>query len=142
MNLLAKGLLIGCGGFMVLVAMVGVGGYVFYRSHGDEFEAEMKLAKEEGARAGAKLPGDACVDEALARLGGKERIAAGFSSRVWLDACLRASPTGFAACKGVPSPTEFRKTITWRKTECEARELGAEGACPHLMEGVQVFCAR
>jgi hypothetical protein len=140
MKPLAKGLLIGCGTVVLLVAAAAVGLVWFVNENKGEWMAQGRAVRDEGARAGAQLGGAACVDRTFARYASKRGIGAAIDARVWLDGCLAASPTGGDACPGVPSTGEISRSITWRLAECERRGLGGDSSCSSVLQGVQTFC--
>jgi hypothetical protein len=138
MNKVGKVFLIGCGSIVALGVLAVVAIALYWRANGDQLIASGEASRQQGAEAGAKLQGGACIDAALAR------PMSGFSdalgTRLWLDGCLEASDPGEAVCAGAPPETEIMKSVEWRLEQCKARGHANDNACSNLLASVQSYC--
>ena len=143
MKPLARGLLIGCG-LVVLVGGGVMGAIAWYVSQNyEDWEAQGKVAMEEGTRAGAGTSAEACVEGALARLRKDSSMVGAIDARVWMQGCLGASdeattPTGF--CAQVPAQSQITDSVQWRLAQCTERGFADNQHCNSVIPGVQHFC--
>jgi hypothetical protein len=140
MKPLTKGLLVGCGGLLVLGAMFVAFGVWLYRTQGPGIMEGAQEAVEDGKRAGASRTGEQCVAQGLDQAARGTSMADGVRAPIWMQSCLEASSTGHAACAGVPAEREFTASLRWRFAECERRGYGKDQRCTGALAVVQRFC--
>jgi hypothetical protein len=140
MKPLAKYLLAGCS-VLVLLAVGGIAGVAwFVRAHKGDLLAQARRVRSDGAQNGKNLTETLCVDEALSQYVNDRGTFGGVRTRVWLGGCLEASQATEGFCNGVPSESEFMRTVNWRVDQCRARGLTGDSACPNILAEVQQYC--
>ncbi len=140
MKPLAKVLLAGCS-VLVLLAVAGIAGVAwFVRTHKDDFVAQARKARSDGAQTGRNLTEGRCVDDALSRYINDKGVLGGVRTRVWLEGCLEASQPTEGFCNGVPSESELMRTVHWRVGQCQARGFTGDSTCPNILAAVQQYC--
>jgi len=132
----AKIILVVAALFIVSIVVIGVVAYHSLKTHGPELTAAVKKAKDDGAAYGAgKAPAD-CVDEALRRA---DRSFTGqIRTRMFADACLKASAAPAGYCDGVPSG--IIATAKWANEQCLHRSLGGDQVCVQVYTAVGDYC--
>jgi hypothetical protein len=135
-----KGLLIGCGGVLLVGLAGAVAMVLWFRSHGDELMASGKAAKAAGAKAGATLTDAQCVDGALGNYAGDRGLVGAVQARVWMNGCLGTARATEGFCRGVPREAEIMRSATWRVAGCDAHGLGGDSTCPNILAEVQKHC--
>lgn len=135
-----RGILIGCGG----VLLVGVAGAIalvlWFRSHGPGLMASGKAAQAAGAKAGAGSSDAQCVDAALANYASDRGLVGAVQARVWMHGCLGTARATEGFCQGVPPEDEIMRSATWRLAGCDAHGLGGDSTCPNILAEVQRHC--
>src|SRR5258708_21853730 len=140
MKPIAKVLLAGCS-VLVLLAVAGIAGLAWYvRAHKDDLLAQARKVRSDGAQTGRNLTEARCVDDALSRYINDKGVIGGVRTQVWLGGCLEASQPTEGFCNGVPSESEFMRTVNWRVDQCRARGLTGDSTCPNILAEVQRYC--
>lgn len=132
-------LIIGLVAVIALVAVAGLGVYL-WRQHGRGFfERTMESAKE-GREHGLRTNERGCLDESIER----HRRAEGFGEitrvNTFLQGCLRASTPTPGFCDGVPGPFEFKRSADWGLDRCREHGLSLAKQCQQLFAQVQSHC--
>lgn len=120
----------------LLLLMLGAGACFYYVSQlGDQVKEDQKAAEKLGETADEA----ACLQEALARVEGKNAIAGAASATVFLSTCLRKSRPSRGFCDGVPSSEDRDATRKWAEAKCQA--LGQSTlTCGAIMGAVIGHC--
>jgi hypothetical protein len=124
--------LIGCGVLIVLMILLGVAGYLWFRGS----ESGLEEAGREGARAGIGIEEAECIPAGAERAGEAGGLTSAMAAGVWMRACLEHSRETPGFCDDVPPPTAIRRTAEWRSARC-----GGDAACESVMPVVQAYCA-
>ena len=122
--------------FVVIIVVVGVVAWHSLQTHGPELKAAVEKARDEGAAYGAgKAPAD-CIDEALRRA---DRSFTGqIRTRMFADACFKASKAPAGYCDAVPSG--IIATAQWANEQCERRKLVGDQVCVQVYTAVGQYC--
>ncbi|HEV2718741.1 MAG TPA: hypothetical protein VG323_01885 [Thermoanaerobaculia bacterium] len=122
--------------FVVVIVVISIVAWHSLQAHGPELKASMEKARDEGAAYGAgKASGD-CVDEALRR--GDRSFTGQVRTRLFADACLKASTRPPGYCDPVPSG--IVATAKWANEQCLRRNLGGDQLCVQLYTAVGDYC--
>ena len=140
MKPLAKGLLFGCLGLLVILAMVAGFSWWLWHTQGPSLIESGQKAMQEGAQAGATSTGRQCVDQGLAMTDKARSMSDGVRVPLWMQGCLEASPSGREVCPGVPRRSEFTRSLAWRFEECDRRGFDKDQRCMEALSVVQKFC--
>ena len=124
------------GAFIVVVVVLVVVAYRSFSAHEPELRASAEQLKREGAAAGAgKQPAD-CVEEALRRA---DRSFTGqIKTRVFVDACLKATTRPPGYCDAVPDG--IMATAKWANAECARRRLAGDQVCVQVYTAITEYC--
>jgi hypothetical protein len=131
----------GCG-LVLLIAAIGVGGYLYVNRHKDEWFAAGKKARDEGQTFAAGRNGSDCVDESLRRVRECSGIACEVRVRAFLDGCLDAAAESPQLCEAVPPRGEIVRTVRWSLDECARRGLPNSQPCSRVLQDLQKYCQR
>ena len=128
---------------LIVVALLFVGvavvAFIAYRSISSrvpEMRAAAEKMKTEGAAYGkGRQPAD-CIEEALRRA---DRTFTGqITTRIFVDACLRASTPPPGWCDQVPEG--MIAEAKWANTECIRRNLAGDQTCVAIYTGAAAYC--
>jgi hypothetical protein len=134
-------LAIGCGAVLLLV-VIGVGGYFFINSHKDEWIAGARKANDEGTAFAQGKNANDCIDESLARLRTSKGILGEARIRVFLKGCLEVAAPSPQMCEDVPPRSEIIKSATWALHECSQRGMSGSQPCSRVMQELQERCEK
>lgn len=132
-------LIIGVLMVVALVAVAGLGVYV-WRKHGRGFVEGTMSAAQEGREYGLRTNERGCLDEAKERHRRAEGIGEIAGVNVFLNGCLRASAPTPGFCDGVPGPFEFMRSADWGVDQCSEHGLSVKKQCQQLFKQVQSHC--
>lgn len=133
-----KVILLVVGLFILTVVVLAVVAYKTIKTHEPELRASVEKVSAEGKTFGTgKAPAD-CIEEALRRA---DRSFTGqIRTRMFADACLKASTQPPGYCDGVPSGVIA--TAKWANTECIRRGMTGDQACVGVYTAVGDYCHR
>jgi hypothetical protein len=122
--------------FVVIFVVIGIVAWHSLQAHGPELKAAVEKARDDGAAYGTgKAPAD-CIDEALRR--GDRSFTGQIRTRMFSDACLKASTPSAGYCDTVPSG--IIATAKWANEQCLRRNLGGDQLCVQVYTAVGDYC--
>jgi hypothetical protein len=134
-----KVVLIVIGVIILLVAAVGIGGYVWWTNNGESMMADARAAMDEGHSFGTGKDNWACVDEAAKRSKGIGFPGA-VKTQLFLRACLEAGKPTPGFCDSVPGPLDFLKSVSWQGQLHQKYGLVPPIETTVLPQPIQSFC--
>jgi hypothetical protein len=125
---------------LIVVAAVGIGGYMFYSA-----SVRNETARSTGEEFGKTSDSRGCVDESVRQFA--EYKETGFLIRLeqfkiahFTTGCLGTAKPTVDFCKGVPKNT-FLDSLQWTVAQCTAAGLNKDGPCNEIFKTVVVYCA-
>ena len=129
------------GGLLLVLLLAGVVSIVYVaKKYGPALVEAGKHSMDEGREYGRRTDEEGCVNEAAARHGRSEGLAAVINTNLFLRTCLDASRPTPNFCDAVPHQTEFVKGARWQLDECKRYGLAPEKQCGQLFQQVQQYC--
>ena len=125
---------------VLLVAALVVGGVLWFNANKGRLVEEGRAQQELGAAFGAGKSNQECLREMLTRADACMSLFCEVRTRLFGDACLKASLPSPGFCDGVPKTSEILKSATWAVTSCVALARAGNQGCQRSMQTVQKFC--
>jgi len=126
---------------LLVVGLVAAGGFWFYRNK-DALKGKLDTITTEARDFGKNTDNQGCVNETVSRYKRDPGFTSAMSNAIFVRICLdnsRATP-GF--CEAIPKQSEFRRTVQWRKEQCQSAGLERDSYCESLFTPVQQFCEK
>jgi len=124
---------------LLVVGLIAAGGIWFYRNK-DALKAKLDTVTTEAREFGEKTDNQGCVDETISRYKADRGFTSAMSNAIFVRVCLDKSRATEGFCDDVPKQSEFRRTGTWRKEQCQRVGLDGDTYCETLFTPVQQFC--
>jgi hypothetical protein len=131
--------LIVIGSIILIVMVMGVGGYTWWKYNGEIMMQDAQAADGEGRRFGAGKDSTACMEEGVRRAKGIG-FSGAVAARVFLESCLKAAKLEAGFCDGVPSPTELLKSVSWQAQLNQKYGLHSPFESAVLPQSIIAFC--
>ena len=137
-----KSILVVLGIGAVVIVLLGVGGYLWFRQTREELLEMGREARAEGRAYGRGRSKDECAPEALRRIDRAEGIVEEVAQNVFLQSCLRAAKATPTFCNGVPPRSEVMQSVSWTTGYCARAGRSDDQACARLARSIQDYCHR
>jgi hypothetical protein len=131
--------LIVIGSIILVVMVMGVGGYTWWKYNGETLMQDAQAADGEGRRFGAGKDSTACMEEGVRRTKGIG-FSGAVAARLFLESCLKAAKLEAGFCDGVPGPTEILKSVSWQAQLNQKYGLHPPFESAVLPQSIVAFC--
>lgn len=135
-----------CFGIAGLLALVAIGGAVWWFSANKERFVELGKASDSEAREFSKdHDQEACVGEGLRKLDACDGAGGGLVCRtaanVFAQSCVAHAQPGASVCEDAPAEGQIMKTVEYARAQCVKRARQPDDqTCSQLMQAVARGC--